>query len=168
LKNKPLLDIFKEKLFLICPPSKMKDKDVPLIENILREGPFDDTVSFSRFCYVVGWFGPLQSKNQNMTMFIRKIQDISSRKYAILSRLSRMIFTFRFFHGFLSDSQSDSKLKHAVQSHSGDENYFLVKYSMDFLGEFKICYTGYQLLLAIWLSFFLFFLSSKFLIQSHA
>lgn len=129
LKSKPLLDIFKEKLFLICPPSKLKDKDMPLIENILREGPFDDTVSFSRFCYVVGWFGPLQTKNQNMTMFVRKIQDITSRK---------------FFHGFLSDSQSDSKLKHAVQSHSGDENYFLVKYSMDFLGEFKICYTGHE------------------------
>jgi len=47
----------------------------------------------------------------------------------------------KFFHGFLSDSQSDSKLKFASESSSGNQNYYLVKYSLNFLSEFSLCYT---------------------------
>jgi hypothetical protein len=46
----------------------------------------------------------------------------------------------RYFHGFLSDTQSDAKLTHLWESTSEKKSFFLVKYSMDSIGEFKLCF----------------------------
>jgi len=67
---------------------KLKEKEAQMLENLCRDSPFDDTVSFARFCYVVGWFGPLSN---NCAPFFARMKDCISKP---------------FFYGFLSDSQS--------------------------------------------------------------
>lgn len=57
---------------------KMKDKDAHLLEQLMRDSAFEDTVSFSRFCYVTGWFGPL--KNQ-CAQFFARMKDLTSKAY---------------------------------------------------------------------------------------
>jgi len=101
----------------------LKDKDASLLEGLLRDSAFEDTVSFSRFCYVVGWFGPLQN---NCQFFFARMKDAVTKPY---------------FHGFMSESQSDAKLKGLWESTSEKKAYYLVKYSMDSIGEFKLCFT---------------------------
>jgi len=123
-KHKPDYQTFKKTFVSQCMPSaKLKDKDASLLENLLRDSAFEDTVSFSRFCYVVGWFGPLQN---NCQFFFERMKDATSKPY---------------FHGFMSESQSDAKLKNLWESTSEKKAYYLVKYSMDSIGEFKLCFT---------------------------
>jgi serine/threonine protein kinase len=123
-KAKPDYATFKKTFLTQCMPtvSKLKDKESQMLESLCRDSPFDDSVSFSRFCYVVGWFGPL---NNNCVPFFARMKDAISKP---------------FFHGFLSDAQSDSKLQLAWESTSEKKSYYLVKYSMDSIGEFKLCY----------------------------
>jgi hypothetical protein len=123
-KAKPDYSTFKKTFIAQCMTgtAKIKEKESMMLESLCRDSPFDDTVSFARFCYVVGWFGPL---NNNCVPFFSRMKDLISKP---------------FFHGFLSDSQSDSKLQSAWESTSEKKSYYLVKYSMDSIGEFKLCY----------------------------
>eukprot|EP01127_Copromyxa_protea_P013464 TRINITY_DN3638_c0_g1_i1.p1 TRINITY_DN3638_c0_g1~~TRINITY_DN3638_c0_g1_i1.p1 ORF type:complete len:805 (+),score=133.08 TRINITY_DN3638_c0_g1_i1:54-2468(+) len=122
-KSKPDYTTFKKTFIQHCVPSgKLKDKDASLLESLMRDSPFDDTVSFSRFCYVVGWFGPLQN---NCLQFFARMKDLTSKQY---------------FHGFLSDAQSDAKLTSLWESTSEKKSYYLIKYSMESIGEFKLCF----------------------------
>eukprot|EP01126_Amoeba_proteus_P002157 TRINITY_DN10674_c0_g1_i2.p1 TRINITY_DN10674_c0_g1~~TRINITY_DN10674_c0_g1_i2.p1 ORF type:complete len:125 (-),score=25.05 TRINITY_DN10674_c0_g1_i2:8-343(-) len=46
----------------------------------------------------------------------------------------------RFFHGFISNTKSDSLLTQYWQTTSEKKSYFLIKYSMESIGEFRLCY----------------------------
>lgn len=122
-KSKPDYTTFKKTFIQYCVPSgKLKDKEAQLLESLMRDSPFDDTVTFSRFCYVIGWFGPLQN---NCQQFFARMKDLTSKSY---------------FHGFLSDAQSDAKLTSLWESTSEKKSYYLIKYSMESIGEFKLCF----------------------------
>lgn len=115
-KCKPDYTTFKKTFIQYCVPSgKLKDKEAQLLESLMRDSPFDDTVSFSRydiqppigvqsadgwvevwrreaisrswenkltfslrFCYVIGWFGPLQN---NCQQFFARMKDLTSKSY---------------------------------------------------------------------------------------
>eukprot|EP01126_Amoeba_proteus_P039243 TRINITY_DN4126_c0_g1_i9.p1 TRINITY_DN4126_c0_g1~~TRINITY_DN4126_c0_g1_i9.p1 ORF type:complete len:744 (+),score=122.21 TRINITY_DN4126_c0_g1_i9:83-2314(+) len=116
-KTKPEYTTFKKIFIEKCMPTgKMKDKDAQTFEGLLRESAFEDTVSFSRFCYVIGWFGPLEVGCES---FFSRMKDLISK---------------RFFHGFVSNSKSDSLLTQHWQMTSEKKSYFLIKYSMESIG----------------------------------
>jgi len=123
LKAKPDYNTFRTVFVKHCiPTGKLKEKEAPLLESLLRDSAFDDTVSFARFCFVVGWFGPL---SPHCTEFFARIRDLTSKPY---------------FHGFLTDAQSDSKLTNLWEESAEKKSFFLVKYSMEAIGEFKLCF----------------------------
>eukprot|EP01126_Amoeba_proteus_P039237 TRINITY_DN4126_c0_g1_i10.p1 TRINITY_DN4126_c0_g1~~TRINITY_DN4126_c0_g1_i10.p1 ORF type:complete len:649 (+),score=115.93 TRINITY_DN4126_c0_g1_i10:913-2859(+) len=122
-KAKPEYTTFRKTFIEKCMPSgKIKDKDGQIFEGLLRESAFEDTVSFSRFCFVVGWFGPLE---MGCEMFFSKMKDLVSR---------------RFFHGFVSNTKSDALLTQHWHMTSEKKSHFLIKYSMESIGEFRLCY----------------------------
>jgi len=121
VKSKLDFSVFVETFMQVC-DVKLKEKDIELIESICKESLFDDTVSFQRFCYMVGWFGPLDT---GCVQFLARMKDALSQP---------------FFHSFLSDQQSNLKLTNFWESHSEKYSYYLVKFSLDSLGEFQLCY----------------------------
>jgi serine/threonine protein kinase len=103
---------------------RMKDKDSTLLSSLLCESAFDDTVSFSRFCYAVGWFGPLD-KESNCFGFFSRIRDLQSQNY---------------FHGFMSDAKAEQLLSNVFDTTSTRHSHYLLKYSLNSIGEFKLAY----------------------------
>lgn len=103
---------------------KLKDKDNALLASLLCESAFDDTVSFPRFCYAVGWFGPLDKASSSAGFFAR-MKDL-------LSQL--------FFHGFMSDTKAESLLSNVFDSNSNPQPHYLLKYSLNSIGELKLAY----------------------------
>lgn len=123
-KRKPDYLTFKETFIQECIPggNKLKEKESHMLEILFKESVFEDSVSFSRFCYGVGWFGPL---NEKCGPFFQRMKEIYSSP---------------FFHGFLTESQSNTKLQDAFEASSDRKSYYLVKYSMESIGEFILCY----------------------------
>eukprot|EP01125_Pyxidicula_operculata_P005959 TRINITY_DN2081_c0_g1_i2.p1 TRINITY_DN2081_c0_g1~~TRINITY_DN2081_c0_g1_i2.p1 ORF type:complete len:711 (+),score=114.33 TRINITY_DN2081_c0_g1_i2:92-2224(+) len=58
---------------------KLKEVQSQQLANLLCESNFDDSVSFSRFCYAMGWFGPLD-KSSNCVGFFNRMKDLLSQK----------------------------------------------------------------------------------------
>uniref|UniRef100_A0A6B2L396 Protein kinase domain-containing protein n=2 Tax=Arcella intermedia TaxID=1963864 RepID=A0A6B2L396_9EUKA len=107
-----------------CTTGRLKDKDSALLSQLLCESAFDDTVSFARFCYAVGWFGPLD-RNTNCAGFFARIRDLQSQN---------------FFHGFMSDAKAEQILSNVFDSTSTPHPHYLLKYSLHSIGEFKLAY----------------------------
>jgi len=103
---------------------RLKDKDSTLLASLLCESPFDDTVSFARFCYAVGWFGPLD-KVTNCVGFFTRIRDLYAQN---------------FFHGFMSDAKAEQVLSNVFDTISTPHPHYLLKYSLNSVGEFKLAY----------------------------
>jgi hypothetical protein len=81
--------------------------------------PYDDTVSFNRFCEVVNWFGPLQPFDE----FFKKIKDVLSKPY---------------FHGFVSIQ----KATHLVKNHfaTSKSPCYIYRFSSTDLGAFVLTF----------------------------
>jgi len=103
---------------------RLKEKDSSFLAGLLCESAFDDTVSFSRFCYAVGWFGPLD-KASNCTGFFARIKDLQAQN---------------FFHGFMSDAKAELLLSNVFDTNSIPHSHYLLKYSLNSIGEFKLAY----------------------------
>jgi len=103
---------------------RLKDKESAMLAALLCEGAFDDTVSFARFCYAIGWFGPLE-KESNCAGFFIRMRDLMSQN---------------FFHGFIGDSKTESLLSHVFDSTSNPHPHYLLKYSLNSIGELKLAY----------------------------
>jgi len=121
-KAKPDCHTFFSQFIVECMSSKLKEKDRKSLEMLVKDSAFDDTVSLGRFCYVVGWFGPLKT---NCSQFFHRMKDLTAKPY---------------FHGFLSDYQTEAKLTHLWESTSEKKSFYLIKYSMETIGEFKLSY----------------------------
>jgi len=98
---------------------RLKDKDSTLLASLLCESPFDDTVSFARFCYAVGWFGPLD-KVTNCVGFFTRIRDLYAQN---------------FFHGFMSDAKAEQVLSNVFDTISTPHPHYLLKYSLNSLAN---------------------------------
>jgi len=71
------------------------------------------------------WLVGLVPYNLIVSNFFARMKDLVSKSY---------------FHGFLSDTQSDAKLTGLWESTSEKKAYYLIKYSMESIGEFKLCF----------------------------
>jgi len=108
----------------ITAPVKLKDRETQMLADLLCESAFDDSVSFARFCLAVGWFGPLD-KATNCAGFFARMKDLYSQN---------------FFHGFMSDAKAETLLSNVFDSTSNPHPYYLLKYSLNSVGEFKLAY----------------------------
>eukprot|EP01125_Pyxidicula_operculata_P005960 TRINITY_DN2081_c0_g1_i3.p1 TRINITY_DN2081_c0_g1~~TRINITY_DN2081_c0_g1_i3.p1 ORF type:complete len:166 (+),score=27.38 TRINITY_DN2081_c0_g1_i3:179-676(+) len=107
---------------------KLKEVQSQQLANLLCESNFDDSVSFSRFCYAMGWFGPLD-KSSNCVGFFNRMKDLLSQN---------------FFHGFVSDPKAEMLLSAVFDSNSNPSAHYLLKYSLNSIGEFKLVYIDKQ------------------------
>jgi len=104
--------------------NKLKEPNGTMLASLLCESNFDDSVSFQRFCYAVGWFGPLD-KATNCQAFFSRMKDLHQQN---------------FFHGFISDQKAEQLLSAVVESTSTPHPHYLLKYSLNSMGEFKLAY----------------------------
>lgn len=122
-KNKIYFHVFLKALVVECMPFKsMKEKYAITLFSLFVDDLDEETVSFSRFCFGVGWFGPL---DQNLKGFLKRMKDLTERKC---------------FHGLSSNRQIESKLTHLWRSTSEKRPYHLVRYSTDEIGLFSLCF----------------------------
>lgn len=103
---------------------KLREKENAMLVSLLCESSLDETVSFPRLCYTVGWFGPLD-KPSSCSGFFSRMKDLLSQP---------------FFHGSMSDAKAESLLTNVFDSNSTPQSHYLLKYSLNSIGEFKLVY----------------------------
>eukprot|EP01127_Copromyxa_protea_P017032 TRINITY_DN5156_c0_g1_i3.p1 TRINITY_DN5156_c0_g1~~TRINITY_DN5156_c0_g1_i3.p1 ORF type:complete len:492 (-),score=68.33 TRINITY_DN5156_c0_g1_i3:24-1499(-) len=101
---------------------KLPLQDRILLENLLRESSFNDTVTFDRFCYVVGWFGPMEP---GCSAFFSRIKDLLNQKN---------------FRGYLSELRVKEDLADLNTTSKRKRNY-IIRYSLEAMGEFILSFT---------------------------
>eukprot|EP01125_Pyxidicula_operculata_P020107 TRINITY_DN735_c0_g1_i2.p1 TRINITY_DN735_c0_g1~~TRINITY_DN735_c0_g1_i2.p1 ORF type:complete len:765 (+),score=123.45 TRINITY_DN735_c0_g1_i2:291-2585(+) len=104
-------------------PKKDSEKDILI--HLFRESPYDDYVTFTRFCHIINWFGPL-NKQSNNGAFFKRANDLLSKEY---------------FFGVLDDTTCTNLITSTSFSH-GDESYStaIIRYSFDDIGAFELDY----------------------------
>jgi len=117
---------FKEVFTNMCMQNDNIFKKKPLLlkylNTLLCKNPYDDEVTFQRFCSMIGWFGPLDRENSCKNFFAR-IKDTFSQK---------------FFHAFISENKAQNELKLCVEESPKNNNnrYYLCRFSYNDVGEF--------------------------------
>lgn len=81
--------------------------------------PYDDSVSFNRFCEVVGWFGPMAPFDE----FFRRIKDVLSKPY---------------FHGFISIQKAAHLVKNFFAT--SKTPCYLYRFSSTDMGAFVLTF----------------------------
>jgi len=94
------------------------------LNTLLCKNTYDDEVTFQRFCFMIGWFGPLDRENSCINFFAR-IKDTLSQK---------------FFHAFISESKSQNELRLSDEENLKHNRAYLCRFSYNDIGEFILSF----------------------------
>jgi len=100
--------------------SKIKRVHIKCLNSVLCD-PFDDTITFERFCRVVSLFGPLQP----IESFFLRIKELLSKPY---------------FHGYFNASKAAHLVKNTWAQTSSKSPCYLYRFSSTDLGGMVLTY----------------------------
>eukprot|EP01126_Amoeba_proteus_P009255 TRINITY_DN13508_c0_g1_i12.p1 TRINITY_DN13508_c0_g1~~TRINITY_DN13508_c0_g1_i12.p1 ORF type:complete len:538 (-),score=117.89 TRINITY_DN13508_c0_g1_i12:198-1811(-) len=126
-ENKIPFQEFEDVFYKICVNkttniSNKKQHSYSKLLSVILCDPFDDVVSKTRFCNLVGWFGPIDVENQCKDFFGR-IKDLLTKK---------------FFHGFLSSKNAMTRLKTCYDTKK--LQFYVVRFSEADVGGFHLTF----------------------------
>jgi len=138
--KKPSFSEFKEAFVKHCLTDKMSRKDEMLLEEICRENIINPSVTFEQFCHIVGWYGPLNVET-SCSEFFERIRELKARSFFRNTEPDRDSDNALLAAWQNNDSQEESTERNEEEPvESNSKRYFILKYSLGFMGKFELRY----------------------------